>query len=356
MDKIPKLSRLVVFNAQAIRPRAKVQFLLDYAVIGFAKCGTTTLSLWLDSHPEISDFPMEVWDLYHGMEVKFIKRLYEKVMEEASGGVNQRRIHGYKCPGDITHDRPLQTLREHFPKTKLIVSMRHPLLFFQSFYNYRASIKQFHRIPGKPNDLIGPEKQYDILATSQAAFHVFLASLGKTDMTSDEERQLLRGFYKDEILETTPPIRMPQKVFLMDTKQLADVNATRSEIFRQDMESFLGLQQPLASIPHARPNAHHEQRFQHQVKRLIGGKINICDDEHMLVRQELMRISRAASQWIRFYLLQSPDVVVSSPEFFDEAIQAWMLDPCDEQSSSASYYDANTTTTTTTTTIASISQ
>lgn len=72
-----------------------MQFLLDYAVVGFAKCGTTTLSLWLDAHPEISDFPTEVWDLYHGLQVKFIKRLYAKVLEEAAGKY-QRRIHGYK--------------------------------------------------------------------------------------------------------------------------------------------------------------------------------------------------------------------------------------------------------------------
>lgn len=322
---LPPLESLV--DAKTNEIKGDVQFLLDYAVVGFAKCGTTTLSTWLDKHPEISDFDHEVWDVYHGKNANFIKQMHKKRTAETNG---ERRIHGYKCPGDVTRPKPLETLTRHFPKTKLIVSMRHPVRFFESFYNYRASLNQFHRIPGTPNDLIGPEKQHDILATAQSAFHVFLASLGKTNMTSVDERKLLKGFYKDEILEEEQkPMISPHKIFLMETAQLADTNETRSDTFRRDLESFLGLEHPLASIPHHRPNAQHEKRLKKKVEK-VGRKIDICDDEHLKARQELLRISTAASQWIRHYFIQSPDVFVSSPEFFEEVLNSWMVDPCDE--------------------------
>jgi hypothetical protein len=47
-----------------------VQFLLDFAIIGFAKSGTTALSKWLDTHPEISDFLHEC-----GMLIKIKLRI-----------------------------------------------------------------------------------------------------------------------------------------------------------------------------------------------------------------------------------------------------------------------------------------
>ena len=40
-----------------------VQFLLDFAVVGHGKCGTTTLMHWLADHPEIQCFREEIWEL-----------------------------------------------------------------------------------------------------------------------------------------------------------------------------------------------------------------------------------------------------------------------------------------------------
>ena len=70
-----------------------------------------------------------------------------------------------------------------------------------------------------------------------------------------------------------------------------------------------------------------------------GLKINICDDEHIPVRTDLMRIARGSSVWIREYLLDSLSsattaggggggVVVSSPHYFRTLLKDWMVDPC----------------------------
>jgi hypothetical protein len=62
---------------------------------------------------------------------------------------------------------------------------------------------------------------------------------------------------------------------------------------------------------------------------LIPGIIDICDERYGLVRAELMKNAIAASRWIREYFLESPDVTVSSPEYFRSLLEGWMTDPCD---------------------------
>jgi H+/Cl- antiporter ClcA len=41
-------------------------FLLDFAVLGFGKCGTSTVMHWLAEHPQVAAFRREVWDLMWG--------------------------------------------------------------------------------------------------------------------------------------------------------------------------------------------------------------------------------------------------------------------------------------------------
>ena len=57
-------------------------------------------------------------------------------------------------------------------------------------------------------------------------------------------------------------------------------------------------------------------------------KINICDDQFIALRKDLMIHSRSASKWIRKQFLKSPTVVVSSPDYFNEILLEWMEDPC----------------------------
>ena len=107
----------------------------------------------------------------------------------------------------------------------------------------------------------------------------------------------------------------------METNQLNDDNETRAAIFRHDLEQFLGLTEPLPPTLHVRPG-HSRANFKEQLK------IDICSRQNFSVRKDLMRIARAASQWIRTFFLKSPDVVVSSPEYLHSLLQKWMIDPC----------------------------
>jgi len=70
---------------------------------------------------------------------------------------------------------------------------------------------------------------------------------------------------------------------------------------------------------------------------LVSGEIrrrmiDICEDRYRMLRSELMKNAREASEWIRTYFLVHPDVTVSCPEHFVELLKKWMTDPCVERS------------------------
>lgn len=45
--------------------------------------------------------------------------------------------YGIKCPMAIWDTRGIELISANFKYIKIIVGVRHPVLFFQSFYNYR---------------------------------------------------------------------------------------------------------------------------------------------------------------------------------------------------------------------------
>jgi hypothetical protein len=58
---------------------------------------------------------------------------------------------GIKCPCDLEANLALANYRQFFPNTKFIVGLRHPILPFQSFYNFR--ITNDHPMP-PPQQLV----------------------------------------------------------------------------------------------------------------------------------------------------------------------------------------------------------
>ena len=44
---------------------------------------------------------------------------------------------GIKCPMAVWDSQGIEFLEEHFRDTKVVIGLRHPVSFFQSFYNYR---------------------------------------------------------------------------------------------------------------------------------------------------------------------------------------------------------------------------
>ena len=357
-------------------PLPPTKFLLDYVVAGFAKCGTTTLGHWLGNHPEVRSPTGEIY--YYGlktsrmmMEIFSLKKNSAKVPMSPSlnssavlGQQPQPQKHpidikkvGFRCPHHVQSPKGLMLLREpYFSEAKIIVSVRHPVIWFESYYNYRLEGGKAGLLKGAPNELIGHLKCKGcnamwILSTAKGAFHWYLSKLKKTPLNSQQERDLLQPFGKQQNQEkrslqdgreedgdgqpksgnngTGSNSQSSNKVFFIEIRQLGDSDPMRTQIFRNDMQEFLQLKQPLdpmIKVLPGKPKKEDEKKTTVTAKNFT--RLDICQDEYLPVRTELMYISRNASIWFRQYFMKSSDVYVSSPGYMVQLLEEWMTDPC----------------------------
>jgi len=254
---------------------------------------------WMADHEEIQMYHHEVHSLKNGLPGELVNLLYE-----LPSGRQYKR--GYKSPNDIMTIESMGAIRTYWPKTKLIIGVRHPVKWFESYYNFNTRQDKKNLMPAE--DMINhnlPDKP---------RYHEHLAMLGKTKLVDKDEYELL-GI--DKIV--TPPV-MQNEVFLYEVSQPFDQNQTRAELYAKDMTTFLGLKSPLEPIV---PRT--------SISRNYHYAIDICDDKFIKLRSQLMDIGRNASEWIRRYFLDLPEVFVSSKDHFKDVILAsWQNDPCEQ--------------------------
>ena len=122
-DNRPPYRSVMALNGTII---GDVSNILNFAVIGFGKCGTSTIQDWLQLHPQIQCYPKEVYSMYKNQPHEVVHKMYYLPNSE---DVNVRR--GYKSPADLCFPHVMPYFRRYFPKTVLIVGIRHPVLWFQ---------------------------------------------------------------------------------------------------------------------------------------------------------------------------------------------------------------------------------
>ncbi|KAL3905023.1 MAG: hypothetical protein SGILL_009844 [Bacillariaceae sp.] len=264
------------------------------------------------------------------------------------GGVGKlvpQSIKGYKSPSDITNERAIRLLRTYFPKTKLLIGLRHPVLMLESFYNFR--IQNGYELP--PLEKLhyrNLANQYAV-SWSRADYHTALMFLGKTSLTAAEELSLMPPPARKQIQKQLdkrnnvtgdngnnsknnllpPYIKVPNPVFLYDTAQLGDVdNPSRLDQFSQDLSNYLGLPKQLPPPPRHSPGKL-LQNATLQAER-NAKKIRICDDRYIEQRRQLLQIGERAAKWILDFFLPTRDVYVSNPEHFRELLMGYSRDPC----------------------------
>jgi hypothetical protein len=312
--------RTLVRNPETII--GDVAFLLDFAILGFGKCGTTTMMYWLAEHPEIQAFTKEKYELLQNLPGLFVKQLYRELPEG-----NYKR--GYKAPQDVRYLQVLNYFRKYFVNAKILVGIRHPVTWFQSLYNFRVQNINGNITMPSPRQLIGScTKGTMQVCTRKGDFASGLFSLGKTSFPEPREpnriEQAILSRRPTSINFTDIPY-VPNPVFLFELDQLNDSNSTRVLQFRKDVTEYLGLRQLLPDLPHHIPG---KERDDEDQRRRDAMKINICDEQHRAVREELMVLARQSSWWIRKVFLNSPTVFVSSRDYFETILQGWMKDPC----------------------------
>jgi len=290
----PPLSDLV----KGMEVIADVQFLLDFAIVGHAKCATTLLMHWIGKRDDVLMYNKELHDLTRGRAARFVEDMYN-----LPAGTQYKR--GYKAPNDMSHQTPRESLHKYFPRAGLVLGIRHPVKWMESWYNFKT--REGFDLP-PPETLVGDKLPF------QVRFHTHLAMMGKTAL-DDDEMSLLEPY----LLEDDEPLPMKHPVFLYDVSQPFDKNETRNLLFREDLSNFLGLTSTLNELT---PRAS---------SRNFHYAIDICEDKYQDLREELLKLGKAMSDWFLNYFLKHDDVTVSSPGHLREIIATWVNDPCEDK-------------------------
>jgi hypothetical protein len=369
----PPLSDLVDAAAQRVKSPSGVGFLLDFAIVGYPKTGTSFLLDWLArASDQVLARTSEVHDLADGRVADFVAGLYRlrpgagNNNSSSGGGAASSPFpgsgykRGYKAPRDLQIPEAMAALDLYWPGAALIVGLRHPVLWFESYYNFRVR-KGAPMPPADSSLFLAPGCASSGRARGVCAegcrYHAHLSRLGKTPMTSPEELGLLGadGGTGPEAGAGTRRRPNRRRIFLYEISQLREASgpgaaavvdgtdnstrssldggavkavAARAERFRLDLSRFLGLDRPLAD-DYSEPSQYLPNRTR---------ALDICEPRYSELRRHLMRNAREASTWIREYLLaprpsfsassEAGDVVVSSPSHFRSLLRAWMSDPC----------------------------
>ena len=120
-EGFPPLDRLV---NQDDKITGSVDWLLDFAILGHAKCATTYLMNWLRQHDSVQMHDREVCDLNNRQPATLVRKLYTELP------AGEDYLRGFKCPGHFSRE-PLRYFRQYVRKTKLIVGLRHPVRWFE---------------------------------------------------------------------------------------------------------------------------------------------------------------------------------------------------------------------------------
>jgi len=280
-----------------------MQGVLHFAIIGFAKTGTSTIMKLLASSDELFVPVFEACKLPQ----KLNYFLYNLSGFNESEGLNQRR--GLKCPNLIEN---MGVMTPMYPHTNFIIGLRHPIKWFESFYNFRANNSNGNYPAAETK--IGSGGMAAVV-TDRAQFHIKLAALGKTPML-EEEKKL---FSNDTISYVKPS---QSKIFLYDVDQL---RANNTSTFRTNLKNFLELDNPLSEPAHIIPGKNRTGKLLLKVTKI---KIDICEERYNELRKVLLDHGTRAQKWIRTYFLESEDVSVPDRPEFERALENWTVDPC----------------------------
>jgi len=296
---------------------------LDFVIAGFPKCGTTTLVYAFRDHEE-TDVGSKEKCAFTSPQIsdsRAVQRMYMESLLELNQSPDMKR--GMKCPTGIKNADSIERLHMHSPQAKVIIGVRHPVFFLQSYYNYRITehyTKNWKEAIPSIDSLVGLTDWRGV-STDSARFELFLMQLGKTNMSTTDLSQLVGRPHMG-----VQPNNF--KIFLYTLEQMDDPDENRAGGFRNELSTFLGLKQPLKPMGHENINHFIDQAA-------YGETINICSPNFKPLRDLLITQGLQSSNWIREAFLLSEDVAVANRDHFNLLLQNWGSDPCAESDDTA---------------------
>jgi len=287
--------------------------ILDLFIAGFAKCGTTSVEANLGNLA-----PMPVADICTPIS-KTVYYAY-KSMPKLYG--EHKMFRGSKCPQYITSNW-IEALSKLVPHTTIIIGIRHPVLWFQSFWNMQAShgLTKFAKrnpymiiepcVPRRACNIMCPHRWHFCL--HQGRFHVALATLGKTALSEEERKLLAPNDMDGGINLISKKIRNP--VFLYEQTEL------RQDYVWDEMAKYFNV----TTIPHDKYVSSH------------GGasnrSIDFCEERMDGFRAMMMPYAYELSVWMQDYFIpvakdESSSVTVPNPDKLIALVEEYKKDPC----------------------------
>ena len=150
LEKYPKLQKLVTFvYMKYCGATGFLHVKPDFYIIGFAKCGTTSLFEYLISHPNIH--PPK------GKEIDFFDRLYSRGINWYKVGFpftiqkfiekvffRKKFLTGEATPRYIEHPHAINRIKQTTPNAKFIILLRNPI--DRAFSQHNMNVKNDYEI------------------------------------------------------------------------------------------------------------------------------------------------------------------------------------------------------------------
>eukprot|EP00588_Corethron_pennatum_P009411 CAMPEP_0194277790 /NCGR_PEP_ID=MMETSP0169-20130528/10014_1 /TAXON_ID=218684 /ORGANISM="Corethron pennatum, Strain L29A3" /LENGTH=401 /DNA_ID=CAMNT_0039021835 /DNA_START=162 /DNA_END=1364 /DNA_ORIENTATION=+ len=275
---------------------------IDFAVVAFPKCATTSVHALFHHTDETDMMPGEYCRLIEEKHTVEEELALRGEIRAAVAAMPPGKKTAFKCPHLLKHAVAISRLASMYPDAVLLVGVRHPVLFFESFYNFRVTNpwpdpydwKKWTIHP--PESLIGFANGWMDLDTDIGRYELTLMQLGKVPLT-DADLSLLAC--KGLSLAPTQ-----QRVFVYDLGQVQDADADRGRAFLDAMGKFVGLETPLQAMPLVDP------KHKTVPPEVEAQKIDICDQKFDALRTLLLERSKVTATFVLDRFLRSPEVIV----------------------------------------------
>jgi len=288
--------------------------ILDFVIAGFPKCGTTTVVANLAYLA-----PLSVSDVC--TPPSQITYYAYKSWPKQYG--NQKLLRGSKCPKYIGSE-DMKLYSKHLPRTKMIIGIRHPVLWIQSFWNMQVGTGFTKFLKNNPYMLVKtckpghkcnhgcPNKW--LFCIRRARFHVQLAALGKTSLSMEERKVLAPNDNDGGENLRSQNIRNP--IFLYEQKELS------KDYVWDEMAKYLNV----SKIPHDKHHSSHG--------RTPHVSINFCEERFDDLRAIIMPYAYELSVWMQNYFIpvaknESAGVTIPNPNALITLVEEYKKDPCD---------------------------
>jgi hypothetical protein len=319
---------------------------MDFLIAGHPKTGTTTLvaNLAKVAPMKVKDFcTSKPSTLMHYLIDKWPQK-FPDILEGPTKYIPDKSqwLVGSKCPMFIGNPEFISRYTIAHPRLKLIVGLRHPILWFDSFMRMGNAANYYRRaklcphyanidpVSGFPGGVSSERARFTAgfeqcinecrcglpLCFHRSRLHLGLARVGKTEL-SPSERELLAPGDPDGGANLFSA-QAVNPVFVYDQIQM------KRDSYWDELAGFLGI----SHIPNEHYRGHHKDRTG------TNSNATLCIPFYDELRSRIMEHSYNMSIWLEDYFLplaldsSRPDVVVANATSFKEVLKTYQTDPC----------------------------